>query len=119
MSSNLVQVIVALAKGASTNTPTGAASAGTSVVVTDSSGVAQPAIVLTGVESPTPWAFKTSVAPGNGTVVATDIDVNGATMGSPVSQNFTEAGTPQTFLPTTGITVTPVTVPAAAAAKAA
>lgn len=115
MSSTLVQVIVALAKGAAINTPTGAASIGTSVVVTDSSGTPQPAVVLTGTESPTPWAFTTSVAPGNGTVVATDLDVNNVVLGTQ-SQSFTEAGTPPTFQPSTGISVTPVTVAAQVAA---
>jgi hypothetical protein len=116
MSANLVQVIVALGKGNSIATPTGAAFANTSVVITDSSGVAQPAQLLTGNESPTPWAFTTSVAPGNGTAVATDLDASGTTLGSPVTQSFTEAGSPPTFLPTSGITVTPVTGAVAAAA---
>jgi len=107
MSSNLVQVLVVVAKGASINTPTGAAFQSTSVVVTDSTGTAQPAVLLTGSELPTPWAFTTSVAPGNGTVVATDLDANGAVIGGPVTQSFTEAGTPPTFSPSTGITVTP------------
>ena len=117
MSTPLVPVIVAIQKGASIATPTGAQFASTSVVVTDSSGVAQPAVLLTGVETPTPWAFSTSVAPGNGTVVATDLDVNGATLGTPISQAFTEAGTPANFLPSTGISVTPVTATVAAAAS--
>lgn len=108
MSSQLVQVIVALTQGAPINSPTGAAYASTSVVVTDSTGVAQPAVVLTGSETPTPFAFTTSVTPGDGTVTAQDTDVNGAAMGSPVSQAFTEAGTPVTFAPTSGITITPV-----------
>lgn len=116
MSSTLIAVIVALTKGAPIATPSGAAFASTSVVVTDSSGVAQPAVLLTGAETPTPWAFPTSVNPGSGTVVATDLDVNGVTLGTPVSQSFTEAGSPPTFLPTTGITVTPT---ATAAAKTA
>lgn len=107
MSSNLVQVTVAIAKGAGINTPTGAAFASTSVVVTDSTGVAQPAVLLNGSEA-TPWTFTASVALGDGTVVATDLDVNGAALGAPVSQTFDEAGSPPTFLPTTGITVTPV-----------
>jgi hypothetical protein len=108
MSTQLVAVIVALSQGAVVNSPTGAAYAGTSVVVTDSTGVAQPAVVMTGKETPTPFAFQTSVAPGDGTVVAQDMDVNGAAMGSPVTQVFTEAGTPVTFAPTSGITITPV-----------
>ncbi len=116
MSTNLIPVIVALAKSASILTPTGAAFASTSVVVTDSSGVAQTAVLLTGSES-TPWAFSTSVNPGNGTVVATDLDINGATLGVPVTQTFTEAGSPPTFLPTSGITVTPVSATALARKK--
>lgn len=107
MSTNLIQVIVALTQGASIPTQTGAAYAGTSVVVTDSTGVAQPAVVLTGKETPTPFAFTTSVASGAGTVVAQDTDVNGAALGSPVSQAFTEAGSPASFNPTSAITVTP------------
>jgi len=104
MSSNLIQVLIALTQGASINTQTGAAYASTSVVVTDSTGVAQPAVVL----KAAPWSFTASVAVGAGTVVATDLDVNGATLGSPVSQSFTEIGSPPTFAPTSGITVTPV-----------
>jgi hypothetical protein len=117
MSTPLVAVIVALTQGASIPTQTGAAYANTSVVVTDSSGVAQPAVLLNGSETPTPWAFATSVNPGPGTVVATDLDVNGATLGTPVTQTFTEAGTPPAFTPTTGISVTPVQPQVAAAAS--
>lgn len=122
MSSNLVQVIVALTK-VTANLPTANAPfASTSVVVTDSSGTPQTAVVLTGAETPTPWAFPTSVAPGAGTIVATDLDANGVAIGAPVSQSFTEAGTPPapTFLQTTGITVTPAAASASfAALKAA
>jgi hypothetical protein len=117
MAAALIPVIVALTKGTSIPTQTGAASAGTSVVVTDSSGVAQPAVVLTGSETPTPWAFSTSVNPGAGQVVATDIDINNATLGTPITQSFTEAGTPPAFTPTTAISVTPVQAQVAAAAS--
>lgn len=117
MSSTLVQVIVALTQGPTINTPTGAAYASTSVVVTDSTGVAQAPVLLTGKELPTAFAFTTSVAPGAGTVVATDLDVNGATINGPVSASFTEAGTPPTFAPTSGITVTPVAAVSAAAKR--
>jgi len=117
MSASLIPVIVAIAKGASISTQSGAAFASTSVVVTDSSGTAQPAVLLTGVETPTAWAFSTSVNVGAGTVVATDLDVNGVTLGTPISQSFTEAGSPPSFLPTTGITVTPVTASVAGAAS--
>lgn len=109
MSSTLVSVIVAIAKAATAiPTQTGAPFASTSVVVTDSSGVAQPAVLLTGAETPNPWAFTTSVAVGAGTVIATDLDASGATLGTPITQSFTEVGTPATFFPSTGITVTPV-----------
>lgn len=107
MSTTLVNVTITLTKGPAVNTPSGAAFKNTSVVVTDSTGVAQAPVLLTGAETPTPWAFTTSVAPGAGTVVATDLDINGATLGAPISQAFTEAGSPPTFLPSTGITVTP------------
>jgi hypothetical protein len=107
MSTTLIPVVVALTKGASIPTQTGAAFASTSVVVTDSTGVAQAPVLLTGAETPTPWAFSTSVAVGAGTVVATDLDVNGATLGTPISATFTEKGTPPAFLPTTAISVTP------------
>ena len=117
MSSTLIPVIVAIAKGASIPTQSGAAFASTSVVVTDSSGTPQAAVLLTGVETPTPWAFSTSVNVGAGTVVATDLDVNGVTLGTPISQSFTEAGSPPAFLPSTGITVTPVSAAVAAAAR--
>jgi hypothetical protein len=108
MSTSLFQVIVAITKGNAVATPTGAAFASTSVVVTDSTGVAQPAVLLTGIETPTPWAFTASVAAGAGSVTATDLDATGAVLGTPIVQTFTEAGSPPTFLPTTGITVTPV-----------
>jgi hypothetical protein len=117
MSAALIPVIVALTKGVSIPTPTGAAFANTSVVVTDSSGTAQPAVLLNGSETPTPWAFSTSVNTGAGNVVATDLDVNGATLGSPITQAFTEAGTPPAFTPTSAISVTPVQPQVAAAAS--
>lgn len=120
MSTSLVQVIIALTKVTANLPSVNAAFAGTSVVVTDSSGAAQPAVVLTGTESPTPWSFSTSVAVGAGIVTATDLDVNGAVIGDVVTQSFTEAGTPpvQTFLQTTGITVTPAAAVASAQANA-
>lgn len=108
MSTTLVAVIVAVTKGTPVPTPNGVAFASTSVVVTDSGGVPQPAVLLTGSETPTAWAFSTSVLPGAGSVVATDLDVNGAALGSPVSQGFSIAGPAPMFPPTTGITVTPV-----------
>jgi len=117
MSTPLIPIIVAVVVSpTAVSTPTGVAFASTSVVVTDSTGVAQTAVLLTGVETPTPWAFQTSVAAGTGTVVATALDTAGTTLGTPITQTFTEAGTVPTFFPPTGITVTPVS-PAAAAAR--
>jgi hypothetical protein len=116
MSATLIPIIVTITKNPAANTPTGAAFASTSVVVMDSSGVAQTPVLLTGKEA-TPWSFTTSVNPGAGSVVATDLDVNGAVLGTPVSQSFTEAGTPPTFLPTSGIVVTPVGTTASTAVK--
>ncbi len=117
MSANLVPVIVAVAVGPSANTPTGIPFASISTVVTDSGGVAQPAVLLVGTETPTPWAFSTSVAPGNGTVVATALDTSGATLGSPITNTFTEAGSAPTFLPPISISVAPVTASVAASAS--
>jgi hypothetical protein len=117
MSAPLIQVTVALTKGAAINTPTGAQSAGTSVVVTDANG-AQPAVVLTGTETPTPWSFPTSVATGSVSVTATDLDSTGATLGTPVTATFTEAA-PPTFQPTTAITLTQGVAPTASVRSAA
>jgi hypothetical protein len=119
MSATLIPIIVAIAVGPATNTPSGAAFASTSVVVTDSAGVAQPAVLLTGKETPTPWAFSTSVNPGAGSVVATALDVNGVALGQPITQTFTEVGSPPQFFPPTGITVTPVSTAQAAASSIA
>lgn len=116
MSATLVPVIVAVAVGPSIATPTGIPFANISVVVTDSTGVAQAPVLLTGNELPTPWAFSTSVAPGAGTAVATATDTSGTVIAPVITQTFTEAGTPPTFAPPVGITVTPVTAAVAAAA---
>jgi hypothetical protein len=116
MSTNLVPVIVAIAVGPTIATPTGAAFANITVVVTDSTGNPQAPVKLTGIETPTPYAFSTSVAPGAGVVTATAVDINGVTLGAVITQTFTEAGTPPTFAPPTALTVTPVTAAVAAAA---
>lgn len=116
MSTQLVQVTIVLTQNASVPTSTGAAYAGTQVVVTDSTGVAQPTVTLNGSETPA-WTLVTSVAVGAGSVVATDVDVNGASL-NVVTQTFTEAGSPPSFTPTAGITVTPTTAAQAALAAA-
>ena len=84
--------------------PAGVTFASTNLVVTDSAGATQ-SLSLNGSESP-PWSVTVSgLADGAGTVVATDVDTTGATIGTPVSQSFS-TGT-ATFSATTGITVTP------------
>jgi hypothetical protein len=120
MSTPLISVVVAISRATTlVNTQTGAAFASTSVVVTDSTGTPQPAVILTGKETPTPWAFSTTVAPGTGSVTATDLDVNGAALGVQLVQTFTEAGSPPQFFPSTGISVTPVTAAIASAMRKA
>ena len=110
-----VPVLVALAVVSQLLPSSNSAQASISVVVTDSTGVAQPAVALTGDETPTPFAFQTNVAPGAGQVVATALDTNGNPIGQPLTSAFSI--TPQaTFNSPTGITVTPVTNTVAAAA---
>ena len=121
MSTALIQGVVQVTKGPSAPTSTGAASAGTSVIVTDSTGVPQAAVVLTGNETP-PWSFTTSVAPGAGNIAMSDLDVNGQLVGPLVNSPFTASasgGTGNNFLPSTGATFTPVTAAASAAARKA
>ena len=113
MSSSLNQVTITIGyPGPAINTPSGDAYSATSVVVTDSTGVAQPAVTVT----PASPSFVASVANGAGIVVANDVDVDGNVLAS-LTQTFTEAGSPPQFTPAGSITVTPVA--AAAAAQAA
>ena len=110
----LIPVLVAIAISSLPLPSSNSAQASISVVVTDSTGVAQPAVALTGAET-TPFAFQTNVAPGAGQVVATALDTNGDPIGQPLTSAFSI--TPQaTFNAPTGITVTPVTNTVAAAA---
>jgi hypothetical protein len=59
MSATLVQVLITCATS-KVPVPSGITPAGLSVVVTDSTGAAQPAVTLTGSESP-PFSFTTSL----------------------------------------------------------
>jgi hypothetical protein len=107
MSTPLVSINVALdISGTSPLPSTNQPFASYSVVVTDSSGVAQAAQVLTGVETPVAWAFNTSVNPGAGSVTATALDTAGATIGTPMTQAFSTGAAAGTFPTLTGITVT-------------
>jgi hypothetical protein len=93
VSTNLVSGIATLAVATGTPLPAGnAAQASISVVVTDAGGTAYPAVVLTGAEQPTAWAYGATYAAGAATAVATALDVNGATIGTPASYPFTVTG---------------------------
>jgi hypothetical protein len=116
----MAQIIIALAK-TDTNLPSGVTFAGTNVVVTDSTGQPQPAVMLTGKETP-PWTMTATVADGAGTVAATDVDTAGVIMpGTTVrTEAYTTIPVPSTFPATTGISISnPVLAATAAAAKKA
>ena|ERR1700733_11751818 len=86
--------------------PTGIVS--TKAVVTDNSGVALPAVTLTGVETP-PWSATLTGTAGTAeaSVTFTDVDVNGATVGTPVTVTESGSGGVIGNLPgTTGGTIT-------------
>lgn len=70
-----------------------------SVVVTDSAGTVFPPVVLTGAETPTPWAYTATFASGQAAAVATALDTSGATIGTPASFTFNVAAAvpPATF----------------------
>jgi hypothetical protein len=69
--------------------PTGIVS--TKAVVTDNSGVALSPVTLTGAETP-PWSATLTGAAGanEASVTFTDLDVNGAIIGTPIT--VTESG---------------------------
>lgn len=99
MSNILVQVDVTV-----TPVPTGVVFGHTNLVVTDSSGVAQP-FALNGSETP-PWSQVVTVADGDGTLSVTAVDTTGAAIGTPVSGKFTAGTVAPTFSAPTGVTVT-------------
>jgi len=99
----MANILIQLTK-TSTPPPAGVTFAKTALVVTDAAGATQN-FSLNGSETP-PWSVTASgLADGNGTVVATDLDTTGATIGTAITQTFS-TGT-ATFPATTGITVTP------------
>lgn len=86
--------------------PTGIVS--TQLVVTDNSGAVLPTVTLNGTETP-PWTATLTGAAGTAEVsaTATDVDVNGATVGSPVTGTESGSGGVVGNLPgTTGVTIT-------------
>lgn len=92
--------------------------ASVSVVVTDSAGTTYPAVLLTGAETPTSWAYAATFASGAATAVATALDMAGNPIGTPVTLSFTvtPAVVPQTFSAPAGFGfVAAATSPATAA----
>lgn len=78
----------------------------TNIVLTDSAGAVQKAVV-NGTETPAWSAVFNNVAAGDGNVVAQAMDVNGAAIGAAITQTFTEVGSPPaTFPAPSAITVT-------------
>ena len=99
-------IVVTLTK-VSTPLPGTAAFAKSNIVVTDGAGATQSASV-TGTEIP-PWSAPfNNIAAGSGSVTATDLDVNGATLGSQTQafQTAPGGGTGTTFPQTSSIVVT-------------
>jgi hypothetical protein len=99
----MANILISVTK-TDTPLPTGVVFGHTNLLVTDSAGVAQT-LAVNGSETP-PWTVTAiGLADGAGTVVGTDVDATGATIGTPVTQSFTTGAV--TFPATTGITVTP------------
>ena len=112
MAPYLVQINISSLPLPSTNT----AEASISVVLTDTTGIAQPAVNLVGTETP-PYSFTAQLTPSTaaGALTATALDTTGAAIGSALSGPFTILPA-ATFNSPTGFSVTPVTATAAAAA---
>lgn len=104
-----MNIIIALLKGSVPPASAGVI-VGTTLNVIGSDNVAQK-FTLNGTESP-PWTQAVTVQAGAVSAVATDVDVNGNAIGSPISQTYTLSsggGTPPAagLAATTGMTITP------------
>jgi hypothetical protein len=119
MSATLAQVLISITP-IKTPLPTGITAGALSVVVTDSTGVAQPAVALNGSETP-PFSFTTSLPISSdgltvsATVVQTAQDSTGAPIGTPRSDSVSL--TEPSFNAPGAVTM--VLTPAAAAANPA
>lgn len=101
MASTLAQVLITITP-TKTVLPTGISAGVLSVVVTDSTGAAQPAVSLTGSETP-PFSFTTSLPVSSdgitvsASIVETALDATGTVIsapgnpGSPIALTLTEA----------------------------
>jgi hypothetical protein len=116
MSTVLVPGVATLSVTTQPLPSTNAAQASNSVVVTDAASSVYAPVVLTGAES-TPWAWAATYAAGPATAVVTPLDVNGATIGTPLSTTFTVvAAIPATFEAPSSIAFVAASTSAAVAA---
>jgi hypothetical protein len=88
--------------------PTGVTRASTTVQVTDSAGAAQ-SFTLTGTENPVGFIPSVTVAPGTGSIILTDTDANGATIGNVTTVPFTTGSATGSVLQSSGVTVVTIT----------
>jgi hypothetical protein len=88
--------------------PAGVTRASTTVAVTDSAGAAQ-SFTLTGTESPVGFIPSVTVAAGTGSIVLTDTDTTGATIGTPTTVPFTTGSVTGAVLQSSGATVVTIT----------
>jgi hypothetical protein len=88
--------------------PAGVTRASTLVAVTDSAGAAQ-SFTLTGTEIPVGFIPSVTVAAGTGSIVLTDTDTTGATIGTPTTVPFTTGSVTGSVLQSSGATVVTIT----------
>jgi hypothetical protein len=88
--------------------PAGVTRASTTVAVTDSAGAAQ-SFSLTGTEVPAGFIPSVTVAAGTGSMVLTDVDSTGATIGTATTLPFTTGGSTGSVLQSSGATVVTIT----------
>jgi hypothetical protein len=80
----------------------------TTVVLTDGAGAAQT-VTLDGTEVPAGFIPSVTVDPRPGSIVITDLDSTGATLGSPVTVNYTVGTVTGSQFLHSGATVTTLT----------
>jgi hypothetical protein len=88
--------------------PAGVTRASTTVMVNDSAG-AQQTFTLTGTEVPAGFIPSVTVAAGTGSIVLTDTDTTGATIGTATTLPFTTGSVTGAVLQSSGATVVTIT----------
>ena len=88
--------------------PAGVTRASTTVLVTDSAN-APHTFSVTGTETPPGFIPSVTLAAGAGTILLTDLDSTGATIGTPTSVPFTTGGSTGSVLQSSGATVVTIT----------